>query len=232
MLLPGVVASQAAAAAAVLTEVSSAKVVRAAVADPWDDTVNIIAGSNRVLLDLLGNDDDLLSAVALDPAGDNIALAALTGSPQAFASIRANGAVLLEANFPGTTGNKTLRADWAGVTFGARRTILLENASQTVFSAGNAVDNNTTLVLSITRPTGDFPIGSIIYAFMFGEAAGAYTVTGDATEVDDDQVSTNRQWVFAKGTLGAANATVSVTFDRDDVGTVQKQGLIIVVEPV
>ena len=233
MLLPGVVASQAAAAAAVLTEVSSAKTLRDAVADPWNETVNIQAGSNRVLLVLIGTESNDLASVVLDPDGDNIALTALTGSPQAFGTETFYGYRLLEADFPGTTGNKTLRVEFATVAGGAVRVILLANASQTLFSAGANHDDNVALTITATHPTDTFDAGSFVYSGCYTEGHGVnYTITGDVTEVDEDALVTiTDTWLFAKGTLAGAQATASATYTRD-VGTVRKQGMTVVVEPV
>ena len=234
--VPGVVASQGAAAAAppALTEVSSAKTLRTTGADPWDDTVNIVAGNNRVLLVMFASESSDLASVVLDPTGDAIALTAMTGTPQSFGTEFFFAYRLLEAAFPGTTGNKTLRIDWSSPAGGAVRIILLENASQTLFSAGANHDANTALTITVTHPTDTFAAGSFVYSGCYAEDNGSpYTVAGDVTEVDDDQLATiTDSWIFAKGTLGGAQATASGIFTRTNAGTVRKQGITAVVEPV
>lgn len=201
-------------------------------ADPWDDDVTVPTGSNRVLLDLMGVSNPGVHTGRLDPAGDNIALTPLTGSPAGAGATDENalGFVLVEASFPGTNGTKNLRCDWASSHRGGRRVIFLRNAAQTVESAGNSITGGA-LTVSLTRSSGTFPTGSRVYACMYAQSTGTYTITGNVTEVVDVDITTdNDSWAFAAGTLGSATATVTATFTRDAGGSIRKGGIIAVVE--
>lgn len=235
--IPGVVAVASQAAAVVepppaeLVEESSTKFAwDSGVLDPWDDTITIPAGSNRVLLDFAGLTAPGTYTDVLDPAGDNISLTEVTGSPTETTNENVVAHRLLEDSFPGTTGSKTLRLDWSSTHRGRRRVILLSGAAQTIHSAGNSAAGAVTV--SVSHPTSSFAAGSRVYAAMYAQSTGTYAITGDAAEVDDEDVaSDNDSWAFAAGTLASAQATASVTFTRDSGGTLRTRAIIAVVEP-
>jgi hypothetical protein len=218
-----------------LTEIFSTEFTsyNTGLADPWDDSITVPTGSNRLLLVILGLSNPGTDACVLDPATLNISLTEITGSPAFFAATDENaiGFSLAESAFSTATGSLVLRYNPTAGRRGGKRVIGFRNARQTLSSAGNNIDGGALTVTVNRNGGGNFAAGSLVYAWCHGEASGAYTVTGDATEVVDLTIGTvNDQWIFAKGTLASAAASASVTFTRDAGGTTQKGGLIFVVE--
>lgn len=234
---PGILAAGTVVSA--LIEESSTKFARdTTAADPWDDTVTIPSGSNRILLDFIGVQDPQTTTSTLDPASENITLTQDTNSPAA-ASVSDENVLLfrlLEASF-GTTGAKTLRANLIGARVGRRRVVILSGASQTLFSAKGTTTVIGLFTVTCSRGAGTFPAGSRVYAAaFFQQGAGNITVGGDVTELDDEAVasatsSLQDKWTFATGILTAAQASVNATFQlASDTGR-RKQAIVVVVEP-
>lgn len=218
----------------VVSEVSDTKTVSAGAEDPWDETITVPAGNNRMLIYLVQVNNPGVHNGALDPAGANIALVENANSPEFFSAAGENVVAyhLLEAALPAASPpDKTIRINWPSTRNTIGHVIFVEDAEQTIYTAGNAVDNNGVLTISVTHPTGNFGAGALVYVGMHAEASAAtYTVSGDAAEVDDEATVDGDRWVFAKGTLAAPKATVSVTFTRDVFATVRKQAILYVVD--
>lgn len=201
--------------------------------DLWDDSITVPTGTNRLLLVALGATSPGADDCRIDPAGLNIQLTELTGSPQAFSSTDENaiGFVLKEADFGALSGSKVLRYDPAGSRRGGKRVLGYQGANQTVHSAGNSIDGGM-LTVNLTRPTSVFPVGSLVKAWCYAEATGGYTVGGDvALEAETDIATDTDHWVYAIGTIATAKSTVSATFTRIAGGVTRKQAIILVVEP-
>lgn len=216
-----------------LTEVSSTSHDQIGTeADPIDATgIGVVAGANRMLLDLIVLSGGSGVTDTLDPGGADAALdlAQTTGGGNENHEIWE----LLEAGFPGD-GTYTLRWDPDAGAEVMREVVLLEGAAQTTFSDG-LVDNSgaNEITISVTHPTGSFPAGSLVYAMVISSVQdNVPTVSGDAT-LDRSVVTGWTHGIsaaLAKGTLSADDATASVTFTFED-GQPRLRAVILVVEP-
>ena len=214
-----------------LVQESSTKFQITLAATNWDSTVTIPAGSGRVLLDFIGVTDSSTDSGVIDPAGANTALTESPASPQANTAGNENMVLfqLLNASFP-ASGSRVVRHTFPTSRRGRRRIVVLSGASQTIFAAG-ANNNSAPLTVTLNRPSGSFPAGSRVYAACYHQQGGGpFTVTGNVTEVDDEQDEETDWWVFAAGTLGAPGASVSATFTATATGTRRSQAIIVVVE--
>ena len=206
--------------------------------DPVDATgVVIPSGENRVLLDLithsfaLADGGDILTDV-LGPGGVAVGL---TNIVDVRSGVGGTCEIwrLLESSMP-AAGSYTLRADFGVLTDAAREVVVLENANQTLTDNGVSGANVSTLAVSVTRASGQFPIGSKIYAICtHGGVATFASVTGDAILVRQDVTgwSGGNGHCFAKGTLTTAKSPVTVTFNLS-AAEVRVSAAIVVVEPL
>jgi len=202
--------------------------------NPWTITdLAIPAGSNRLLVDLVCFEGGPPTSDVLDPGGGDEQ--ALTLSEQSSATNEELCLfTLLAAGLP-AAGAYDLAVTHTLAETGRRRTLAFSGAQQTVYS-GAAVDSgDAVLVVSVTHPTGTFPVGSRVYAwFVDGDATpgvASWTVTGDAAKTREIAVSgvVTDKFVEAEGVLGAAKATVSVTFTGSEAVDRLEAVLIVVV---
>ena len=229
------------AAGTAFEQVASSSDDTIAVTDPRDFAVTIPPGTGRVILDFIGYASDFSTAFVdsdiIDPGGGQ--QVALTEAEERKEPSGSAAAIklyyLLDTNMP-TGPTETLRYDQDNAAgnaakWGPRQIITVHGAAQTVHHSGNQHDANANLVVTCARTGGgNFATGSLVWVGLMSEGTGAYTVTGHATEVRDIQVSTNRRFVFAHGTLGAGVAIASVTFATISA-TLQKAAAIAVLEP-
>lgn len=204
-------------------------------ADPWDATVAIPSGDNRVLLEFGLWQGNAPLSVALDPGGLSQALTQVFSDSQSGEVIELR--VLLEADMP-AAGNYTSRWDWDSARNGARQSICLRGASQTIASGHNSSGTSgAAITATATRASGNFPAGSKIYAWGRGAPSTTitWTVTGDVTEVAERMPGTganpaNDKGVYAEGTVATPASSVTATFTASSSVTRRVAG-IVVVEP-
>jgi hypothetical protein len=231
MLARAVAGHHGAAASTAFEEVFSVSDDRpSTAANPWDKSITVPDGDNRVLI-ALGFAQDTLPALALDPAGDDIAWENIADSTES--GDRTWAFKLLETALP-ATGAKIQRATFSGTKAGLSQIIGLHGASQTVYADQNSsAVSGDTLAVSVTRPSGNFPVGSKVYSV--GHSASAtdltVTITDDATEDREIFVTpTNDNVAYAAGALGSEQSTVTATFTWSATSP-RRTGVIVVVEP-
>jgi hypothetical protein len=200
-----------------------------------DTTVTIPAGSNRLLVDLIGFTlGTTISSWALDPAGANEALTQFTGSPKdSDTSDEGLGAAFLDETGIAAvgTGSKVSRAAIANTRRRGRQLWVFSGAAQTTPPSAN--NNIVGGALTVTL-TGTFEAGTYLLAGMYGQAAGAYTIsgTGGLVEIQDATVATDiDQFVSAGKLLTGQVVDPTVVFTRDAGGSVRKAGFLIAIEP-
>lgn len=217
-------------------EVSSSAADHIPSENPWNDTVAIPSGSNRILLDFLAFSGTLAAAGndRLDPTGANTALTLNTTVPVQSGNQLASY-YLLEASMP-SAANYALRYTSDAAEDGFRQIVTLRNARQAISYGQNSTGTASASAISATATRnggGSFPAGTRVYGvLMDGDGGDTYTVTGDATEVRDlGGTSAGDRFVFASGVLTGSAASVSVTFTPS--GTVNRKVCVVVaVEPV
>lgn len=200
-------------------------------ADPWDATIAIPTGTGRVLLDIL-MPLDLNTGVTdkLDPGVVDDDLTQQDFVAQGVSRLECWR--LLDAAIT-ASGSKILRYDASASTRGFRQIIILRGAAQTI-SIGKIAASSTSsnINVSVTRASGSFPIGSMVFAFLAGDgAAQTVTVTGDAALVRTlSAPNPDATFYYATGTLATAKATVTVGFDPQ-FNIVARAEMVVVVEP-
>ena len=188
---------------------------------PIDASDIVIPGTTgRLILDFLaegdwGGSNGTASSDKIDPDGVATPLdQLLIAATETTGNTKVQLWRLPQSTMP-AVGTYVLRATYGVVLTIFRQVIVLQGAAQTIAVNGTNLTSASTISVTVTRASGSFPEGSILYAVCAdGQGGQAYTVTGDASKVREDITgwTGGRGYCFAKGTLGALAASMSVTF--------------------
>ncbi len=202
--------------------------------DPWDASIDIPAGSGRVVLDMAAFSGAASAGNILDPGGLGAALTKLFTTSTGNENLEVHRG--LNGILPATATGMTLRHDHQAAEQGRRRVMVFGGARQEVqFVQPGPGGSQHTIELNAPAYAGggDWPVNTYMHAMLVGQSnALSWAVADDLTLIRETTlVTTVNRFVEASGVLTAPKASPRVTFSTGGAQDSRPEAFMVLIAP-